>query len=373
MSDWGQGAKNNDIGWGQGAVNNNISWGSVHADSWAGDTDIVGENAIAPVNIIAPVVSGTNTVGSILTTTNGSWSGSLPITYTYQWLRNGSNISGATSSTYTLVTADTSNVVSCRVTATNSVGSANAASNSLTIYEAEYKSILDYAITNSYTLPSTAQRLKQNTLLSSLKTAGVWNKLDTFANFATDGSSNFALIDWKRVSLLTAVNSPTFTTNEGFMGNGTSSYIDTNFNPSTQSTNYVTNNASRYMYLFSGTTAQRIDGNSIDTNNIRLGNYVTHKINSGAVNTLNSAFNYTTTKGMKSIHRTSMTDIALFNDTTVGNRTLLSTGLPDANQWVLRQGAVYVNAEISMYAMGSSLITENTNFVNAFDTYLNSL
>ena len=42
MSDWGQGAKNNNIGWGQGAVNNGISWGSVHANSWAGDTDIVG-------------------------------------------------------------------------------------------------------------------------------------------------------------------------------------------------------------------------------------------------------------------------------------------------------------------------------------------
>jgi hypothetical protein len=42
MSDWGQGAKNNNIGWGQGAVNNNISWGSVHEDSWAGDTNIVG-------------------------------------------------------------------------------------------------------------------------------------------------------------------------------------------------------------------------------------------------------------------------------------------------------------------------------------------
>jgi hypothetical protein len=42
MSDWGQGAKNNNIGWGQGAVNNDISWGSVHANSWSGDTNIVG-------------------------------------------------------------------------------------------------------------------------------------------------------------------------------------------------------------------------------------------------------------------------------------------------------------------------------------------
>lgn len=42
MSDWGQGAKNNNIGWGQGAVNNDISWGASHKISWSGDTDIVG-------------------------------------------------------------------------------------------------------------------------------------------------------------------------------------------------------------------------------------------------------------------------------------------------------------------------------------------
>jgi hypothetical protein len=38
---WGDGSVNNNIGWGQGA-NNAIGWGDIHADSWAGATDIVG-------------------------------------------------------------------------------------------------------------------------------------------------------------------------------------------------------------------------------------------------------------------------------------------------------------------------------------------
>jgi len=38
---WGDGASNNNIGWGQGA-NNAIGWGDIHADSWAGATDVVG-------------------------------------------------------------------------------------------------------------------------------------------------------------------------------------------------------------------------------------------------------------------------------------------------------------------------------------------
>ena len=50
MSDWGQGAKNNNIGWGQGAINNNISWGAVHSDSWAGDTDILGDHNQVIIN-----------------------------------------------------------------------------------------------------------------------------------------------------------------------------------------------------------------------------------------------------------------------------------------------------------------------------------
>jgi len=40
---WGDGAANNTIGWGQGA-NNAIGWGDIHADSWAGATDIVGSS-----------------------------------------------------------------------------------------------------------------------------------------------------------------------------------------------------------------------------------------------------------------------------------------------------------------------------------------
>jgi hypothetical protein len=41
INGWGDGAANNTIGWGQGA-NNTIGWGDIHADSWAGLTDISG-------------------------------------------------------------------------------------------------------------------------------------------------------------------------------------------------------------------------------------------------------------------------------------------------------------------------------------------
>lgn len=242
-------------------------------------------------------------------------------------------------------------------------------------FDADYQAVLNRAILLGYALPSAPQQIKQNNLVLALKSGGIWNKLDVLYIFANDGGSNFATLNWKSPNnnQATLINTPTFTTNEGFMGNGTSSYIDTNFNPSTQSINYTTNNASRFMYLFSGGLNQRLDGNSINTNNIRLGMFNTNKINSGAVNVMNSAFNYTVTKEMKSIHRTSNTDISLYNGIIGENRLLTSVSLPNATQWIFRQDTIYVNAKISMYAMGASMISENTNFVNAFDNYLNSL
>jgi hypothetical protein len=238
MSDWGQGSKNNNIGWGQGAVNNSINWGSVHADSWAGDTDIVGGSS----------------------------------------------------------------------------------------YDADYQAILDYATTQSYTLPSDSQKLLQNQLVIDLKAGGIWSKLDTFANFATDGSSDFALIDWKRLTQYTAVNSPSFTTNQGFKGNGTSSHIDTNFNAFNDGVQYTQDNASRGLYMFLADGTAALDGKAVaGINNMARTSTSFQRINT--TSGLNVSFSFDADEGMKSIHRTSSTNVELFNDTTQASRTATSADI----------------------------------------------
>jgi hypothetical protein len=69
----------------------------------------------------AGYIFGARQVGGTLSCEPGSWTGSP--TFTYQWLRNGTEIGGATSSSYTGVTADRGTTVQCRVTATNAGGS----------------------------------------------------------------------------------------------------------------------------------------------------------------------------------------------------------------------------------------------------------
>lgn len=90
--------------------------------------------AVAPSNTSSPTISGRLTAGQTVTASSGTWSGDTPITYRYHWQRCNSsggscvNISGATSQTYQLVSADVSSTVKAVVMATNPGGSVNASS-----------------------------------------------------------------------------------------------------------------------------------------------------------------------------------------------------------------------------------------------------
>ncbi len=80
----------------------------------------------APVNTVAPVISGSFSETETLTVSDGTWTGHPTPAFTYQWTRDTVNISGATASAYTLVSADVDTVVGVKVTGTNSEGSATA-------------------------------------------------------------------------------------------------------------------------------------------------------------------------------------------------------------------------------------------------------
>jgi hypothetical protein len=128
--------------------------------------------ATAPVNTVAPVISGTAVVGQTLSSTTGTWTGAPTPTYTYQWKRNGSNIASATSSTYTLVQADATFAITCAVKATNAAGSAEATSNSLTITDADAQ-----AFFTASGLTGATNLTAINNLVVALKGFGIWTKM----------------------------------------------------------------------------------------------------------------------------------------------------------------------------------------------------
>ena len=133
----------------------------------------------SPVNTVAPAVTGTALVGSTLTCSTGTWTNS-PTGYTYQWTRNGGNISGATSSTYLTVTADGGTSVGCVVRATNAISSNSASSNVLLIV----------AVPANTAAPVASGALTVGSTLSC--TSGTWTNSPTYTYQWQRGGANIS-------------------------------------------------------------------------------------------------------------------------------------------------------------------------------------
>jgi hypothetical protein len=89
-----------------------------------------GSAAIAakPINQTPPTIAGTAQQGEMLTAGNGTWTGTTPLTYTYQWNRcdsagkNCKPITGATLNTYDVQKADVGSTLTVTVQGTNADG-----------------------------------------------------------------------------------------------------------------------------------------------------------------------------------------------------------------------------------------------------------
>ena len=207
----------------------------------------------SPVNTVAPVISGTQVVGSTLTSTTGTWTG-FP-TYTYQWYRGASLISGATSSTYTLVQADAGNTsnITCQVTATNVVGSTIATSNTL----AQILDLDANAFLTAASISDSTEKNAINSLTLDLKTANIWTNMKVVYPFVGGTSTTHK---WNLVNPLdtNAAFRLTFSggwthSSTGALANGTNSYANT-FATKTIFTNNNLGCQGAFMNAQSGTT-----------------------------------------------------------------------------------------------------------------------
>jgi hypothetical protein len=244
-------------------------------------------------------------------------------------------------------------------------------------FDTDYQAVLDYATTLGYTLPSNSQKLLQNQLLIDLKASNIWSKLDTFANFATDAGSNFALIDWKRLTDYTAINSPSFILNQGFIGNGTSSYINTNYNPSLNGFNYTQNSAgiSTYQFSISGLTRYIVGTSTTNNGEARIRTITNseYQIN-GEVVSGASGIN-SNVIGNLHMDRINSTQIVMQANETLGNiATGTSTGVPQNPFWINRIANIYNNSGVSNFCARSGFTKLEKDTYNAiYNNYISSL
>jgi hypothetical protein len=90
--------------------------------------------SLPPVNTVLPVATGTAQAGQTLSTTDGTWTSSSPVSFIYRWRRCTSSTSctsipGANSSSYVLAAADVGDTVDVIVSATNTGGATLANAN----------------------------------------------------------------------------------------------------------------------------------------------------------------------------------------------------------------------------------------------------
>src|SRR5262249_38315342 len=87
----------------------------------------------APRSVRAPALRGSPVVGHVLRCLAGAWSGSLPMVFSYRWLRGARILARDHRNTRRLLPADGGKRVACRVWAGNSSGVSQATSATLLV------------------------------------------------------------------------------------------------------------------------------------------------------------------------------------------------------------------------------------------------
>lgn len=246
---------------------------------------------------------------------------------------------------------------------------------SLSKFLPEYMSILAEATTQGYALPSAGQQIKQNALLSTLINSGIYAKLDTLFVLANDGSKEYACINWKNPTgtKATLISSPTFISNVGFSSNGTTSYIDTNFNASTQGVNFTNNSAGEFAYQVGAAFGPLFGTSTGPGDGILMSDTTGQRLNMSGTNLLSSAD--MGGNGFKLINRTSATNVELFNETTQLSRTTTVSSRINSSRRILNAQGNFLQSsgKVSIYGNGGNLTSDALTLRTAIITYLNSL
>jgi len=243
----------------------------------------------------------------------------------------------------------------------------------------EYQSVYD-ALT---TPPSGSIAAAQNTMVKSLVDDGVWTKLDVFYCYAQHTNDDGeALINWTNPGTYdaTAYNSPTFTALEGFTGDGSSTYIDCNWNPSANGVNFTQDDASLGLYARTQNANGGTDAGVTDLSNLNYIFFNTSTFDRIYINSDGYGIaDITEAAGMKIACRTSSTAITHYINKSGASTTRASTAKSNANMYVLARNSNdvvadnFIDRQISLFFAGSGFTQTNVNnLTDAIETYMDS-
>ena len=111
--------------------------------------------------------------------------------------------------------------------------------------------------------PDNTRKALTNSTIVALKSAGIWEDLDLLYCLAAH-DAQAARLNWRNPSTYTCalVNAPAYTVDRGYQGDGSTSYLNTQWQPGTHGVRYADYDAS--LWVWSRTDAQ-VDGCDIGT------------------------------------------------------------------------------------------------------------
>jgi len=210
-------------------------------------------------------------------------------------------------------------------------------------------------------------------LICGLVSDGVWSKLDDLHILAAADSATALTNLVSSCCGASAVNSPTFSADHGYTGNGTSSYINTGYNPTSVGGNYTQNSASFGVYVLTGRTSGA-DYCEIGVTNVAMNSadffpWAADGNTYAEVNANDSAHAASVVKGMWVLTRTGASAVATrHNGSSFSTSTTASVATIGANFFLFAKNnagsAIYFSADqISAYFGGGGLTSTQMDAV----------
>ena len=234
------------------------------------------------------------------------------------------------------------------------------------------------------TAPTETRRAQIDTLVKSLKTAGLWDTFDVFgiASAETSQAATLNLISTSYTA--TPVNSPTFTADRGYTGNGTTSYLNTGYVPSA-ATKATLNSMCFGVYINAtgGVSSSKVDFGSNNATGFSIlrtydsANTMAYRVNQGTAST---ATGITNELGHTVVSRTASNLTTPYkNGTALTTSTAVSNALPTVAMFVGANNnngtaANFANRRTAIYHAGSGLTSSQVSALySAINTYLTAI
>lgn len=235
------------------------------------------------------------------------------------------------------------------------------------------------------TQPSSSRKLLISNFFKGLKSdlniSSLSSSFDAIWFFASH-SNQAAQLNWVKDSHnITEVNSPSWTLDLGYTGNGSTTYLNSNYNPSTGGVSFTLNNGSFGVYCRNNISGLVADIGCNDAVNF---NQIYSRI---ATNLINLRVNQGTGLGSKSSSdssgltggvRNNSTTIEIFkNGLSLGTNAINSTSIPSLNFFIMCQNASgtpvqFTTRNYSFAFVGSNTINQLLLF-NRVETFLDAI